>query len=380
MINTNKTTSGFLHVIIFILLAFPVFVNAQTRDDLFQQGLFRIRNGEYGKAEELFKKVIENDPENAAAYFYKGNCNVFLKNYKQAEKDFSQALKKGYKESTVNVQMGYMYNEAGAYKKAIKYFNKVIEANKEHVAEAYNNRGNSYQYLKNIHAALNDYNKAIQLDSNLALAYNNRGSATYYNQDIEQPSRPDIERAIKDFSKAVQINPYFCTAWSNKGLGFIFLKQYDSAVATLDKAIHCNDANPRNYLNRGMAKAELNKDREAITDIQTALQLHSNLPEAYIEAGKVYLKMGDYDKAKENFNHILDRFPDYSPPAYYYLARTYALQNDKDKMIINLEKARESRYFAAKNQREDFLKDKAFEGFLKDEDFKKLSDKIRSGQ
>jgi tetratricopeptide (TPR) repeat protein len=41
-------------------------------------------------------------------------------------------------------------------------------------ADAYNNRGTAYDDLKEYERAIEDYNKAIELDPNYALAYDNR--------------------------------------------------------------------------------------------------------------------------------------------------------------------------------------------------------------
>ncbi|MDC1492786.1 tetratricopeptide repeat protein, partial [Flavobacteriaceae bacterium] len=50
---------------------------------------------------------------------------------------------------------------------------------------AYYNRGISKHNLKDYYGAISDYNKAIELDPNLALAYNNRAISKYFINDLK---------------------------------------------------------------------------------------------------------------------------------------------------------------------------------------------------
>ena len=60
------------------------------------------------------------------------------------------------------------YNQQD-YKGAIQDYNKAIELNPSD-AEAYNNRGNAKDILKDYRGAIQDYNKAIELNPNYAVA------------------------------------------------------------------------------------------------------------------------------------------------------------------------------------------------------------------
>ena len=64
---------------------------------------------------------------------------------------------------------------------------------------AYNNRGAAYYYLGQYQRAIEDYDKAIQLDPDYATAYYNRGGSY---SDLAQ-----YQRAIEGFDKAIQLDP-----------------------------------------------------------------------------------------------------------------------------------------------------------------------------
>jgi len=70
-------------------------------------------------------------------------------------------------------------------------------------AEEYLNKGIAKGELGDYRGALQDFDKAIELDPNLADAYFNRWSA----KTILVVLGDDKEGAIQDLSKAIQLNP-----------------------------------------------------------------------------------------------------------------------------------------------------------------------------
>ena len=116
-------------------------------------------------------------------------------------------------------------------------------------AQEYLNRGNAYKkqaneikinfsddfnsrsyYLRNMNftQAMANYNKALEINPNLAEAYNNRGFC-YYNQGHST-------QAISDYNKALEINPNLAEAYYNRSRVYFALREYDKAWADVHKA------------------------------------------------------------------------------------------------------------------------------------------------
>ncbi|GHV06101.1 hypothetical protein AGMMS50229_10300 [Campylobacterota bacterium] len=109
---------------ILVLLAFAVFAFA----DAFNDGAAAANRSDRQEAVKQSTQAIKIVPNDAKAYYNRGNS----------------------------------YFELGDYSKAIEYYTKAIEIDPNHV-DAYNNRGNSYGKLYNYKKATKDARKACDL-------------------------------------------------------------------------------------------------------------------------------------------------------------------------------------------------------------------------
>ncbi len=84
--------------------------------------------------------------------------------------------------------------EEERWEDAIAEFDKAIELD-PNLALAYSGRGHSYVELGNVEQAIVDYDQAIELDPDLALAYRGRGLAYAELGDVDQ-GLADLEKAL----------------------------------------------------------------------------------------------------------------------------------------------------------------------------------------
>jgi len=70
------------------------------------------------------------------------------------------------------------------------------------------NAGNSYAKKEEYDEAIDEYNKAIEIDPELMDGYNNRGLA-YHNKG-------QYDKALSDLNKALEINPDYADAKKNR--------------------------------------------------------------------------------------------------------------------------------------------------------------------
>ena len=70
----------------------------------------------------------------------------------------------------------------------------------------YLENGDSYYQRKNYNQAIEEFTKAIKLNSRLSIAYKNRGLA-YTDRGYDYSIAGDYDRAIADYNQAVRLNP-----------------------------------------------------------------------------------------------------------------------------------------------------------------------------
>lgn len=225
----------------------------------------------------------------------------------------------------------------GRCEDAIDYYTKYIKEKNPAYAPAYNDRGVSFLRLHKYNKAIQDFNKAIELEPDCAIAYFNRGCA--YGGDGNH------ELALMDFNHAEEILPhdslrflYLC-----RGNVYYNLKEYDSAIKDFKRyesllpigwmkynfffgfylrCYHC-------YLEIGdyeSCRIECSKARKFISDIDYKYAGYNYL--AYC-----YLYLGDYEPALEQVNKAIKIEPE-SPHLYDTRAFIYCHLN-------NIEKAKE---------------------------------------
>ena len=130
--------------------------------------------------------------------------------------------------------------------------------------------GNAKLTLEDYQGALQDYNKAIELDSiksdaGLAMLYANRCIAKYYLKDNQG--------VIQDCGKAIELNPNMANPYNNRGLAKSALWDHEGAIQDYNKAIELDPNQSRYYNNRGLERIFLEKRKEGCYDLQKAVDL-----------------------------------------------------------------------------------------------------------
>jgi tetratricopeptide (TPR) repeat protein len=106
-------------------------------------------------------------------------------------------------------------------------------------ANSYYLEGIKNDSLKNWDAALECYNKAIDLNIHFVDAYYRRAS----NRMLQLVTDPDmVAAALRDCNSAIALDPSFAPAYMRRGFIYVHLQKHEKACEDLKKAKKLNDA------------------------------------------------------------------------------------------------------------------------------------------
>jgi tetratricopeptide (TPR) repeat protein len=252
-----------------------------------------------------------------------------LKHYNAAAADWSKVIELDPMRSSAWNNRGASYDGLRQYDKAIADYAKAIELDPK-LAAAWSNRGDAYSKLHQYDKAIADCSKAIELAPRESAAWSNRGLAYFWLRQYG--------KAISDCSKAIELDPNSSEAWNNRGAVYDRLHQHDRAVVDLSKAIELDPKCSTAWSNRGLAHQGLRQHDQAIADLNKAIELDPKSSAAWNNRGSVYRRLRQYDRAIADCSKAIE-LDGNSSTAWNNRGLAYHALHLYDKAIADLNKA-----------------------------------------
>ena len=133
------------------------------------------------------------------------------------------------------------------------------------LVESWFNLGLKQVSTGDLEAAIVSWEKALELNPNLAEAWHNRGSALGRLHNYQE--------ALISFEQALKIDPQNSQAWNDRAHTLYQLEQWQEAVASWDRAIALVPGNYQFWYNRGCALEQLQQNSIAIASYEKALEI-----------------------------------------------------------------------------------------------------------
>lgn len=275
--------------IILLLIICPIFGFGQAKK-IFRQAT---RTNNLSEKVSLFTQVIELEPKNLDAYFYR-------------------AIAK---------------NDLGDYRGAIVDYSKIIV--EEPDADTYFNRGNSRYSLKDFSGAKEDYAKAVMLDKTFIDALY---SLACVKLDLEE-----YENAIKDFTAVIKQVPDNYNTYILRASAYKAMEQFTKALNDYSTAILIEPSS-NNYYNRGVFLMDIRYYQDANVDLTKSIRLNKNNAFAHFYRGASNLFIGKFNDAISDFSESI-KFDTMDFDAYLGLAIAQLKVNDTVNAKLNFNKA-----------------------------------------
>ncbi|HTM10946.1 MAG TPA: tetratricopeptide repeat protein [Verrucomicrobiae bacterium] len=224
---------------------------------------------------------------------------------------------------------GNTYFDWKDYDHAIEDYDRALELDSSY-APAYFSRARAYQDKRDYERSLQDYTQAIRLKPTDAAAFNNRGN-------IYRDTK-DYRRALEDYDRSIWLNPNYALAFTNRGNLYREQKNYDRAIEDYNRAIEFDPSDASAYFNRARAyQLKLDVDR-ALADYTQAISLRPNYSVAFNNRGLIYRDKKEYELALRDFDESLRINPKYTFP-YNNRGNVYRDKKDYDRAIQDYDEA-----------------------------------------
>lgn len=195
---------------------------------------------------------------------------------------------------------------------AVKQYTDGIEKNPDD-ASLYYKRGKALHGMQQDSLALNDFNKAISLDSSKAEYFSAIGDLLFEHKDIDA--------SLHWITKAIKLNPKDPAAHLKMAKLFIYTKDYTSAFSEINTVLRQDVYNPEGYFLKGVIYKELKDTTRAISSFHTAVQVQPSYRDAIIQLGLMYSMKKDVSALQyfENAYRLdsSDVFPIYAKGVFY---------------------------------------------------------------
>lgn len=181
------------------------------------------------------------------------------------------------------------------YKGAIQDFNKAIELDPKN-DKAYCARGHSKSMLQDDRGAIQDYTKAV--------GFNPKYSDAYYERGRSKGRLEDYNGAIQDYTKTIELNPKHADAYFYRGsaksllsyktnvndlegicLDFSKAGELGNADAYESIRVICSGVEDEEWYNQAQDKVKSKDYKGAIQDYTTAISLYPKNAKAFYRRG-----------------------------------------------------------------------------------------------
>lgn len=298
-------------------------------------GLYYFKIKAYDEAIAVYSRAIEHFKEEP--YFYASRCLVYRLigedegafydyqiakrldfnyhsvlewqenqaevSYFEAENLVIQELESTPKELSPDElnSLGLEYVHCYDYLKAIELYTLAINKNTVGDSNLFVFRGSLYLKLTCFELALNDFNRAIELDENQTAAYVFRAKVF--------ESYGYSEKALSDYAKAEENDSNSSIVYEERASLFERLGCLPEALSDFDRLVELNPEDFYVYSLRADLKEKLEDMHGALVDYSTAIELNPYYSDLYSYRAAIKEKLGDAVGAKldlDKFNELED--------------------------------------------------------------------------
>ncbi|NNT71695.1 tetratricopeptide repeat protein [Flavobacterium sp. IMCC34852] len=269
---------------LFLLVALSF--QAQTSAELNTKGIEWAQKGDLKTAFDFFNRAIVLDPNFSSAYSNRGHVYRQQGQFELAVSDYTQSYAL-YPNIQVLYARANTYMDMEQYEKAQADYTAIINLEPT-FSDIYFDRAYSYIMQKKYQEAMRDMEKQLELTpkdfKSLANLINLKKQL-----DLKEEALADYKRLLKDFPDAEDLH----IVYNNRANLYSDLKQFDKALADINKALEIKPDYDLGYLNRAEIYQKMGNKAKACENFKKAQELkvetnrHFQADEDYLAVKKL---------------------------------------------------------------------------------------------
>ncbi|KAB2903497.1 MAG: tetratricopeptide repeat protein [Anaerolineae bacterium] len=292
----------------------------------------------YGEALQELATLLpaDSEPLSEVPPFQQGNEAYALEDYDGAVEQYTAAIKADETHAAAYNGRAAAYNAVRQHQKALDDVNKAIELNPE-VPKYYRNRSLALSGLRRHEEALADDQKGLELEPSSSRVWSSYGmtllalgrfdearaavekalelrpnEAHYlYQLGVIASQAGNLEAALECYTKALALDPENADIESGRRLVLGRLGRYDEVLAEVDREMKKNPRKGGVYITRSLINFYMERYEDAVKDATMALERgQASQPAAYYNRAIAHWKAGHIDQAKADLLLAISLMPE----------------------------------------------------------------------
>jgi tetratricopeptide (TPR) repeat protein len=263
----------------------------------------------------IYEKAIKSDPNDSELWFKNGALLEKLGNNRKASEAYQKAI--SLKQDNIDAWNGYgtVLIRQQKFQEAKDTLEEAIKIEPTNPA-IWKNLGLALEYLGESERSQEMYQQALKLYDLKIKENSQKGYNLIQKGGVLLKLKPLREARLREarsaFQNATKVNPTSASAFSNLATAQFNLKEYDDALANIDRAIALDPTSHRFLHNKGsFLKGRSSSNREqdyqdAINAYTQALAIKPNYIPALQDRGQVYMKLDRLENAQKDFKQAID--------------------------------------------------------------------------
>jgi tetratricopeptide (TPR) repeat protein len=295
---------------------------------IFSQGAQALKDGEFSRADELFRRVIALDPKSGAAHINLGVIYMRERRWEDALAELHQAETISPKVSGIQLNIGLIYYRKSDFDAAIEPFSKVLKLEPDSLQASYL-LGLCYFFTNRYKAAVETLAPLWKQESTnlnylyvLSIAANKSSNTPLQKEAFDQmiaigQNTPefhlyagkawlaghDTDQALEQFQMAAEAKPDLPLVHYFLGRTYLERYAYSEAEASLKKDASIEPEFAYNYEELGLLYVKLGQPEKAEMSFRRAIELNHELVNSYFGLARLYRDSAHYTDALEMLDH-----------------------------------------------------------------------------